>query len=113
MKVCIIDDTAFLLEMNNDCYIQLFRNSNKSNGKLHIETTPSVECLAATYIKNRKYLDILVSVDIKETIASQYSRLYTQLAGENIVWNYDEICGTCKKTLLKNIKLGLWPYKEK
>jgi hypothetical protein len=91
-------------------YIYLFRNSSKK-GKWHIQTTPSVECINATDISFKQYLKYPVLVDIEETIASNYLFLYTQYLNEDISWNYyDDICGNCTKTLLKNMKLGLWPH---
>jgi hypothetical protein len=94
-------------------YIDLFRKSSKK-GKWHIQTTPSVECINATDISFKKHLKDPVLVDIDETIASKYQFLYTQFYNEDFSWNhYDDICGTCTKTLLKNIRLGLWPHIEK
>jgi len=94
------------------CCFRLFNNGLKK-GKWHIQTNPSVECINATDIGFKKYMANPVLVDVEKTTASKYQFLYTQFSNEEISYNhYDVICGKCTRTLLKNMKSGLWPQIE-
>jgi hypothetical protein len=84
-------------------WIEIFRGKK---GKFHIYTTPSVECLAATHIDFR---ELKGPVFVDEEESKETGRLYTMYPNENISWHHEEICGSCSRTLVKNIKLGYWP----
>lgn len=94
-----------------DYTIKLFEGTGKKKKVLHIETDPDVTCLQGIHVLNKVYLNTEVFVDIPEIKDSDYHLFLTRWWDEDCSWEHPEICGACRRTLMRRIKNGSWPRK--
>ena len=94
-----------------DLSIKLFKGTGKKKEVLHIDADPDVLCFQGVHVLHKVFLQTAVLVDVEETKASNYSNFYTKWWDEDRSWVRDEICGACRRSLIRRMKNGTWPKK--